>query len=452
MHEQLSGVLLSSFKPRRPALRYAVVIAAVMAGLGWAAEAGAAASGSPGTTLRASADGLTVYDSTTGVTWLADANLAASHRFGLPVCSAAGTQPCVNPDGSMNYQSALAWIQAMRSADYLGHADWQLPTTPNSEPRSNTICPRIGPKPYQNQFGFNCADNGLGSLFYTDLGLSAPNTAVPIPTNRVGSFSNFQPYLYWSRTPGAGGHGTFSFGNGFKGANTDYNFLYVLPMVPGKIPGTPPATGNGLEVNPGGQTVYDPITGVTWLADANLASSNTFGLPRCKNPTTPAICVDVDGAMTWGAAQQFVKNMRTYHGTGYLGAKHWVLPPASKTCPEYNCDGDMNPMGELFYDHFGLSEGTSVVAAPDTPVGPFNHVQPYLYWSCEAATIQGACQTKGAAPGFEWSFSFGNGFLGTDVVANDLYVTAYCVAPSAPPPPPPTTITTRPMPCGTHCV
>jgi hypothetical protein len=452
MHKILAVTASSALKLRRPAVGRSFVMAVVLAGSGWAAQPGAEAASSSGSTLRASGGGLTVYDTTTGVTWLADADLAATNRFGLPVCSAAATQPCVNPNGSMSYQSAVAWAQAMRSSDYLGHANWQLPTTPNSEPRSTTICPRIGPKPYQNQFGFNCADNGLGSLFYTDLGLRAPDTAVPVPPNTVGPFSNFQPYLYWSRTPGAGGHGTFSFGNGFKGANTDYNFLYVLPMVPGKIPGTPPATGNGLEVNPGGQTVYDPVTGVTWLADANLASSNTFGLPRCKGPTTPAICVDVDGAMTWAAAQQFVKNMRTYHGMGYLGAKHWVLPPASKNCPEYNCAGDMNPMGELFYDHLGLSEGTPVVASPDIGVGPFNHVRPYLYWSCEAATIQGPCQTKGAAPGFEWSFSFGDGFLGTDVLANDLYVTAYYVGPSAPPPPPRTTPTTRPIPCGTHCV
>ncbi len=39
------------------------------------------------------------------------------------------------------------------------------------------------------------------------------------------------------------------------------------------------------------------------------------------------------------------------------------------------------------------------------------------------------------APNFEWSFSFGNGFLGTDLLANDLYVTAYFVPilPDSPP-------------------
>jgi hypothetical protein len=56
------------------------------------------------------------------------------------------------------------------------------------------------------------------------------------------------------------------------------------------------ATGNGLQVNPGAQTVYDPVTNITWLANANLAATNTFGLLTCKDPTTPALCVAPDGA------------------------------------------------------------------------------------------------------------------------------------------------------------
>jgi hypothetical protein len=94
------------------------------------------------------------------------------------------------------------------------------------------------------------------------------------------------------------GYATFSFNNGFQGANTVPNFIYVLPVIQGKISGTPPAAGAGLEVNPGGQTVYDPVTNVTWLANANSAAANTFGLPLCKSPTSPAICVNQDGAMS----------------------------------------------------------------------------------------------------------------------------------------------------------
>ncbi len=82
-------------------------------------------------------------------------------------------------------------------------------------------------------------------------------------------------------------------------------------------------------------------------------------------------------------------------------------------------------MAELFYDQLGLSAGTPVVATPAIAVGPFKNMQPYLYWACEGATIQDACQIDGPATGFEWSFSFGNGFLGTDVLKNNFYVMVY---------------------------
>ncbi|MGD0869754.1 MAG: IPT/TIG domain-containing protein [Bryobacteraceae bacterium] len=378
-----------------------------------------------GATLVLSPDGITVYDTVNKISWLADANLAASNRFVLPVCNASGTQPCVNPSGSMSYQAATAWVKAMNAANYLGHTNWQLPTTPLADSGCNFTGPQA------NSFGFNCSASALGWLYYNALSLTAPNTAVPIPNNTAGPFSNFQPNLYWSQTtpPNGTGYGTFSFNSGFQGSNTAPNFLYALPMIAGKISGTPPATGTGLEVNPGGQTVYDPVTNVTWLANANLAASNTFGLPPCKDQSSPNICVNQGGAMNWNSASQFVANMNT---AGYLGQTHWQLPPVDPGCDvSYVCTDAAagNPFGELFYGQLGLSPGTPVVTTPDIAVGPFNNMQPYLYWACEGATIQDACQTAGPAAGFEWSFSFGNGFEGTDVLANDLYVTAYFVGP-----------------------
>jgi uncharacterized protein (TIGR03437 family) len=362
-------------------------------------------------------DGITVYDSVNNITWLADANLAATNRFGLPVCNASGTQPCVNASGSMSYRAAVAWVQAMNAANYLGHTNWQLPTNPVLD----SGCGKTGPN--GNNFGFGCSASALGSLYYNALGLRAPSTAVPIPNNTVGPFSNLQPYLYWSQSTGSGGYATFSFGNGFQGANTAPNFLYLLPMIPGKLPGTPPATGTGLQVNPGGQTVYDPMTNITWLANANLAATNTFALPPCTSPTSPALCVEPDGAMTWDSASQFVTNMNS--GAGYLGQTNWQMPPIDASCPGYGCDGDRDPMGNLFYDQLGFGEGMSAVVAPNVPVGPFNNLQPYLYWACQADTIQDDCGPNSPAAGFEWSFSFGNGFEGTDLLANELYVTAY---------------------------
>jgi uncharacterized protein (TIGR03437 family) len=377
-------------------------------------------------TLALSPDGITVYDSVNNISWLADANLPANSRFGLPVCTPSTAQPCVNPSGSMSYQSAVAWVAAMNAANYLGHGDWQLPTTPFTDP----ACGKTGPN--GTSFGFSCTGGSLGSLYYDGLGLKAPNTAVPIPNNTSGPFINFQPYLYWSQSPGQGGNATLSFNTGFQGANTVDNFLYTLPMIPGKISGTPAASGTGLEVNPGGQTVYDPVTNVTWLANANLAATNAFGLPPCTSPTTPALCVNPDGAMTLASANQLIANMNAFNkGAGYLGQTKWELPPM-ETCTGYSCADSGNPLVELFYDQLGLSAGARVAATPDTTVGPFNDIQPYLYWSCQGFTIQDPCLAGGPSIGFEFSFSFGNGFLGTDLLANDLYVTAYFAGSRAP--------------------
>jgi hypothetical protein len=372
-------------------------------------------------TLLLSSDGLTVYDTANNISWLADVDVAATHRFGLPLCTGPGTQTCVNASGSMRYDAAVAWVQAMNAANYLGHSNWQLPTTPTND----SGCGKTGPT--GNSFGFGCTASALGSLWNT-LGLNAPNTAVPIPSNTVGPFSNFQPYLYWSQSgaPPPAGNSTFSFATGWQGANTLPNFLYALPMLPGKLPGTPPAIGNGLQVNPGGQTVYDPVTNITWVANANLAATNTFGLPTCTDPTTPAICVAPDGAMTFASASQFIGNM---NGAGYLGQTSWQLPTIESSCPGYNCTGNQNPMGNLFYDQLGLTQGMTVVTAPNIAVGPFHNIQPYLYWACGAAAIQDTCETAGPAPNFEWSFSFGSGFQGTDLLANDLYATAYYSGP-----------------------
>jgi uncharacterized protein (TIGR03437 family) len=370
--------------------------------------------------LQLSQDGLTVYDTAGNVTWLADFNLAASNRFGLPLCNGSGsrTQICVNATGSMTYQAAAAWVAAMNAANYLGHRDWQLPTTPLLDKN----CGRTGPT--GNSFGFGCTAGAYAAV-YNSLGFLSPNTAVPIPANTAGPFNNFQPYLYWSASDGSSptvGHATFSFATGWQGANTQPNFLYLLPMVRGKLPGTPPANGTALQVNPGGQTVYDPMTDITWLANANLAATNTFGLPRCIDPLTPALCVAQDGSMTWFSAAQFLANMNS---AAYLGQTRWEAPTIDNSCPGFNCGGAQNPMGNLFYAQFGLSEGMSVVSAPDVATGPFRRIQPYLYWSCVASRIASPCEATLPADGFEESYSFGAGFQGTDVLGNNLYVTAY---------------------------
>ena len=201
-------------------------------------------------------------------------------------------------------------------------------------------------------------------------------------------------------------------------------------MIPGKLPGTPAATGQGLQVNPGGQTVYDPQTDVTWLANANIAATNTFGLPTCADQNTPRLCVGQDGAMSWNSASQFITNMNS--GAGYLGHTNWQLPPVDPSCPNYGCAGALNPMGTLYYDQLGFAQGIPAVFPPNVSTGPFHNLQPYIYWGCTGAIIQSACSADGPAPNFEWSFSFDNGFLGTDIVQTDYYATAYFVGAATP--------------------
>src|SRR5471032_1938221 len=86
-------------------------------------------------TLVPSSDGLTVYDTVLKVNWLANANLA-----GTPANLAGTPDPTfgvanITPGGSMNYQTALNWVAALNHyqiVGYLGHNNWQLPTTPHT--------------------------------------------------------------------------------------------------------------------------------------------------------------------------------------------------------------------------------------------------------------------------------------------------------------------------------
>jgi hypothetical protein len=366
--------------------------------------------------LVPAADGQTVYDPNLNVTWLADADLAATQTFGVAN---------VNKSGSMDYATALRWVAAMnaldRGAGYLGHNNWQLPTAPTED----KSCARTGRN--GESFGFHCSGSALGSLYYGSLGLREPNTAVPIPANKLGPFTDFQPYLYWSGSAAVDpkqGFVSFSFNSGFQGANVTLNYLYALPMIKGKLPGASPAAGQALQVNPGGQTVYDPVAQVTWLADANLAAKQTFGVPG----------INPDGSMDHATAVLWIAAMnKADRGRGYLGQTNWQLPEtvppdpscsiAAKVTTGYDCTG--SPMGELFYKQLGLRRGESAATVPDVTVGPFHNIQPYLYWACEAETAASPCQSNGPAENFEWNFSFGNGFEGTNLLANNLYVMVY---------------------------
>jgi hypothetical protein len=191
-----------------------LVIATLCAGLCHIGEARAA--------LVAGADGQTVYDSKLNLTWLANANLAATQTFGV-----SG----INRDGSMSWDTAQRWLAAMNAARYLGSAQWSLPETALPD----TGCSQ---NPKAAAFGYGCTASQMGHLYYEELGGVKGSTIELTHGVAFAMFSNFQPYLYWSatlwtRVPNSAF--SFSFGNGFQGTNVFANDMYVMPVTPGRI-------------------------------------------------------------------------------------------------------------------------------------------------------------------------------------------------------------------------
>jgi hypothetical protein len=165
-----------------------------------------------------------IYDDVLNVTWLQDANLAATNTFGV-----SG----INTDGTMSWNTAQAWIAAMNAANYLGYSDWRLPTTPDAG--GPFVYGWDGVQPYTYNYGYNMTTSEMGYMFYVNLG----NVGL-LPTNynglnarspgtfgliNVGPFQNFgqpfQPTLaipYWSGTqsvydPNSAWYFDFYFGN-----------------------------------------------------------------------------------------------------------------------------------------------------------------------------------------------------------------------------------------------
>ena len=79
-----------------------------------------------------------------------------------------------------------------------------------------------------------------------------------------------------------------------------------------------------------GQAVYDTDLDITWVADANLVLSNSFGLPFSTNlgphPSDNSIydgIIQTFGGMTWPGALFFIDAM---NAADYLGFDDWRLP------------------------------------------------------------------------------------------------------------------------------
>jgi len=366
----------------------------------------------------------TIYDPHQRVYWLADANLAgnATLRAQLGVTG-------INPNGTMNYQTALKWVNALNAYDrgkgYLGHNNWQLPVTPSVDPTCAAPTGRDG-----NSFGPSCTGSALGSLYSVLLGYTYPDSVVPNFTNTVLPFHNLQPALYWSAAvpESSGGQPTFSFNIGIAFTNTvTYNFMHVLPMRHGVIADTTP-TGNGTVVPysrgiAAGKAVYDTKTRITWVLNANLAASSSFGVSgttTIHNDNTHGVLtvplINNNGAMLFATTKTWLKAMNK---SNYAGASDWEMPKLSDL--------------QTLYSNLRLQTGDTRMTKQGS-VGPFTNLQPFFYWACmrdQNGSSQSPCNGKPAGNGpkkgadMEWAFNFNNGFQGTDQSNKCFYMMVY---------------------------
>jgi hypothetical protein len=171
----------------------------------------------------------------------------------------------------------------------------------------------------------------------------------------------------------------------------------------------------------GGQAYYDTVLDITWLQDANLASSNAFGISG----------IEPNGQMTWLTAGSWIAAMNADGGMGYLGLDDWRLPFIDTAATNGGCGGFTfnggvcgynvkttshdnltgativhNEMASLYYDTLGNLSAYDTAGHFPQPgyglsnSGPFTNLQAEHYWTGIEALFY---------PDSGWDFDFDNG-------------------------------------------
>ena len=175
--------------------------------------------------LESRLGGQMVYDTDRNITWLANANLATSEDFGVRF---------IDPTGYTDADSALNWIGAMNSSNYLGFNNWRLPTTLQPDPSCGTQ-DGLGSR------GVNCSGGEMGHLFYSELGGKANQDIATTHNTNYSLFQNFQSqgFVYWSgTTAGSQGRGStweFDFGKGVQFSGRNLNGAFMLAVRSGDV-------------------------------------------------------------------------------------------------------------------------------------------------------------------------------------------------------------------------
>lgn len=107
-----------------------------------------------------------------------------------------------------------------------------------------------------------------------------------------------------------------------------------VPCAGAELLGRLPATPGGNDF----QAYYDSVLDITWLADANLAARNTFGVGPINGGGTPN-----PGAMNFSTAASFVGAV---NAAAYLGFSTWRLPI-------------IEPIDGVSFDYIPKNDGTA---------------------------------------------------------------------------------------------
>jgi hypothetical protein len=113
-----------------------------------------------------------IYDSVLNVTWLQNANLAATQNFGITGRDADNI-PLIDTDGSMSLDTARDWLTLLNAANYKGYSDWKLPAnTPLNGTTFVETYAAPGGYTGANDAGYNITsvNSPLAHLFYVSLG------------------------------------------------------------------------------------------------------------------------------------------------------------------------------------------------------------------------------------------------------------------------------------------
>ena len=134
----------------------------------------------------------------------------------------------------------------------------------------------------------------------------------------------------------------------------------------------------------GGQAINDTDLNVTWVSNANLVATNTFGLatgvdlgPNAGVTNYGPSIINSNGTMTWGGALKWIAAM---NAANYLNHNDWRLP-TSDTCGGKNNSCPGSEMGHLFYSELGGVAGSDIATTHNANYKLFSNFQPYAYWS-----------------------------------------------------------------------